>query len=651
MFKIELDIGGWADYTEYITGTESIASVIAREEGEFSNKVLREKIDVGTLVFIDNLHTLVCKLINNDRCKAIPIRIYIYCNARYKIIFEGEIRSSDIKIRPYYPQCEVSAVYDNGYSSKIDAAKNHKVFLNSIKSRNSTPISVTPKSLLFMDVLGIYNQSRKVWDILDVIKFIVNYATDNKVSVSSSYLTANKYYITTVGQLLNLYPFINVGYEFPEVSIDNIFSELFKALAITTKYDIKTATLHIEKEEIFYSNVIVAELPIDISDTIDVETSKDYETITLGSDTYIEIATNDRIDDYPDSGILSFKREEINSCGSCNNRDSSLDLVNQWIIDTDFIKTCIVSPIGIEAEDFNKIVLIHGDSTQAINDSGFYNIAINNKNKALSHLKYLPYCFTKYYDADGNFKAVNSLELVPENPSAGLGSHLWNPWASGIYGQLYDFDKEIYDEPPQGYDNFTGIFNNNSGTILQKKFSFESVLKRRTGKKSNNKECKARVDIFWMDNTFTAIKGQYTNFITISKNDDGWKTLTAATPCIDLLPGDNVMCQLVFYYSGIGDFRIKLMQERTIFQSYSCGDMSTGMVIVYDGSAYNTYSINNKGVLDLSDYEKIKEDITNMVSINGTPYWISEMRYNYTNGNYNFKGIGNSINCCYNHDK
>lgn len=44
MYKIYFDIDGWNEYTDYVVGIEDINVAIVRENGEFGNKVLREKV-------------------------------------------------------------------------------------------------------------------------------------------------------------------------------------------------------------------------------------------------------------------------------------------------------------------------------------------------------------------------------------------------------------------------------------------------------------------------------------------------------------------------------------------------------------------------------------------------------------------------------
>lgn len=649
MYKIYLDIDGWNEYTDYAVGIEDINVAIVRENGEFGNKVLREKVDVSSLKFVDILYTKLCSIISNDRCREIGIRIFNHCNRNDTKIYDGIIRVNDLKIKPYTSTIEISSIYDNGYSSRIDAAKNQKIYLNATKTRNGDNLSITPSSLLFLDASNAYTQSRVVWDVLYVLKFLVAYATDNKCGVVSQYLTSNNLYITTVGQLLQLSPFGNVGNEFPEVSIENVLSELYKALRLTTQYDSVANVLIVEQEEYFYDNTIAHELPIDIADTIEIDTSKDYEAIGIGSDTYIDIATIDRIDDYADSGLNSFKNEEINACGACNNRDSKLDLVNQYIIDTDYVKTCIISPIGIESEDFSKIVLINGNATQAITTNNYYNIAINNYNKAITHLQYLPTCFTKYYKANGDFKAYNDLQYIHTNTGMGVGYHQVNPFAAAIYGQVDIMTHEVYDEAPSGYDNSLCIFNNNSGSVLSKIFNFETLIKRNIGKKKNKEVLTVRVDIFWVDNTFTLIKGQYRRHIIIPKKNDAWHKLSIETPCIDMLAGDNIYIRVLFYYMGINDLEVIFEKEKTIFQSKDCGGDATGIVSIGDSTLYTSFIINNKGSITNDIYSDMRDNPKAMIDINGIGYHILEFKYNYHSGNYTFRGISKDVNCCYNY--
>ena len=43
-----------------------------------------------------------------------------------------EIRVNDIIFKPYIGIADISSLYDNGYSARIDSAKNQKVLINAM---------------------------------------------------------------------------------------------------------------------------------------------------------------------------------------------------------------------------------------------------------------------------------------------------------------------------------------------------------------------------------------------------------------------------------------------------------------------------------------------------------------------------------------
>jgi hypothetical protein len=185
--------------------------------------------------------------------------------------------------------------------------------------------------------------------------------------------------------------------------------------------------------------------------------------------------------------------------------------------------------------------------------------------------------------------------------------------------------------------------------VLSKIFNFETLIKRNIGKKKNKEVLTVRVDIFWVDNTFTLIKGQYRRHIIIPKKNDAWHKLSIETPCIDMLAGDNIYIRVLFYYMGINDLEVIFEKEKTIFQSKDCGGDATGIVSIGDSTLYNSFIISNKGVITNDIYSAMRDNPKAMIDINGIGYHILEFKYNYHNGNYTFIGISKDVNCCYNY--
>ena len=654
MYRLYIDINGvMTEITNDVIGLKDIRDIIVREDDIFGNKVLRNKIDIGSLNIYGNTYKYICVLIGNNPCATISSKIY-YDNT---LIYEGEVRVSDVAINPYKGIATIKNMYDDGYSSRIDAAKNHKIYLSATKSKNSKAISISSVTTVFIQdyTNNTYNQSRKTWDVLDVLKFLVSYATDNDVKVKSDYLTSNKSIITTVGQLVQLSPFGQVSNEYPEVSLSLLLDQLYRIKNIKTSYTEigNVKYLVVEPSEYFFENVVIAELPININDEIVVNNENKYENIKVGSNTYIELNTIDRVDAYGDSGIKSYRPTEVNNCNNCNNRDSVLDLTTDFIVDTDYIETCISSPIGIEYSDMNKIVFVDVDSsynalTYPNGANYYYNDNNKNDNILYRHLDNIPTCFTKFFAENGNFKATNDYLIDYTQGNMGLGSHYYNPFSASLQGQIDQITFELYDEVPNNYDNSTCIWQNLSGTTIRKKFRFTTSV-RRAGTQGNtvDSSVNVKISIHHYDSTFTTNKGIYINNINIPKKNNAIHSGVIETPCINIAPADRVYCKIEFTYSGRGAFRIVMPANNTIFECYDCDGESVGSIIETNASNAKNYKITNTGSIDCNIFNIIKNNMSKMLRIEGIDSHIIEMAYNYESKQYTYIGLTNDIKCCY----
>jgi hypothetical protein len=656
MYSIKLDIGaGFKVIDNDIDGHNGITMSIIRENDEFGNRVLRERIDIGKLIISGDTYKTLTAL---PPCSSVKIQIWDVCSNKTSLISDGVIFVKDLIIRPYYGIAEIQNVYDSGYSSAIDLNKNKKILLNATRSNNNSAIGINSTTLLLLNALnGTPTVSRVVWDVLDVIKLLVQYGTDATATVVSNFFTSNKYYITTVARLCNISPFPNKDEEFPELSLQDIMQELFKSLTITSRYVSGTMkVLYVEPNDSFFLNTLSTNLERSKGDTFTYNVRNNYETISIGSSTYIERQTLDRIDDYADSGLHSFRDVEVNGCGTCNIRDSSLNLINDWIIDSDYIHTCILSPIGIEEDDYNKIVLIHGDGVNAIttiNGANFsYNEEINNNNKILRHIKYVPTCFNKYYGENGNFKANNGSAIIYDIPNQGLGQHTINLWSATLLGQVDQIEQVIYNETPINYDGNLGIWTNNTGSIVNKVFTLSTliILDRKSpfGGLIVNGEVTITTEIRHTDNTFAIIKNSKVvsktisipkpfNPASIEVNTDNWQ----------LDPADKVFVFILLKYKGRGKIHIEFPLEQTVFMSKDPSGYINGNIFIGGGENNNSYIINNSGVVKSNIFEDARNNPMGLVSVGGINAFINEFRYNYNTGEYTFVGETTEINTCY----
>jgi len=284
-------------------------------------------------------------------------------------------------------ECETQ-IKDTSWSSLLVDRASIDLGLKANKSYDcSTTIApLSSISLQFFDNLGAtISPYRKAYNVLDVLQYIVNYLTNNSITVVSNYLTTNQFAIIYGAELGNV---ISISRDFM-VSFELVFTNLRKLLSLYIKVD--GNTLYIGPEnDLFGSGTAldITEFPFDTIREVDLArmiTQVRIGDTVVPSDSYV---SNKPI-------FRNLWNEAIfGNCTCSFDTNNELDLSPSFIINSDNIFDCIDN-----GTNKDKIFLIELDIDsnparffQIGSPARWYNDAFRNENVLARWDNYLINC-------------------------------------------------------------------------------------------------------------------------------------------------------------------------------------------------------------------------------------------------------------------
>ena len=405
---------------------DKLALAIIRESG-FNNTEQIFRDDITTqLQFTGDGFKYISEQRKLNYCKGISCIIDAVCENNVYTIFDGIIKQTKVELAISKCICKVTNIKDDSFSAYIRDYMNVEVDLSNIRTQNCYDISInyffinTPTTPNTYSITNI-----KAFDVLEVLKYLVHYFTDNKVSVVSDYLTTNKYAITTGYAMHNDTYFSN--FIFPKVSLDTLYSELRKKLSLymSIEYlDNGDAYLRIEPESYFYSDEIlfsIDELPLESVEKIDE--SRLYNSIIVGSTINKLLNDEDPLATMPEKMLVGWLKETKTNCGACSGEKfNDLDLNSNFIIDGNLAHESMNQYIGVDYEHDGEIFLLNyyftGFNYKLVgNNTSIYNIGLNNINTLLRWVGIASACI-KTNDEDKYAFYIDDLE-----PEEGLSNN------------------------------------------------------------------------------------------------------------------------------------------------------------------------------------------------------------------------------------
>lgn len=295
-----------------------------------------------SLEFIGDEYALLDSIYQESYDSQSTFQVYEKSSNSEDLIFTSFIKTSNITFDLVRKIAIVEiddVVYQafifNNYSVEVgcgtDVSKNGES-IDGIESLDFRPFDPTTGDF--------YNDSRRAYDVNDVFQMVVDYISDGNVGFESSWYddlpNGERYCIVTGIELRNA-----TGRTAPIVSLESIFNELWKKynLYLIVENPITNPVIRLEEESYLYgeSNIEIINIA-NLNRSIDFE--RLYSTINIGSNTFIQERSLEFL--FPYFRLFSFVNETFNISGVVN-VDNALDLVSDFIIDTNVIQDVLVN--------------------------------------------------------------------------------------------------------------------------------------------------------------------------------------------------------------------------------------------------------------------------------------------------------------------
>jgi len=590
-------------HIEDISG--EVSATIIREDG-FANseQILREKTDSQLTAYLCGYDFLAQKR-KEDYCRDLPLRIEL----NNKELFRGTIRQNDLKVQVTKGIIKVDNIKDESFSNMIAQFKDFEVPLNSTMTRSGEPINAIP---ILRPLMLIVLRSYLVLNVLDVIRYLVDFITDNEVEVISRYLSNANIFISTGYAMRHAKG--TAEQMFPTLSLSQVLEEVRKA---TSLYGVMTEvagkpTLILEKEEdTFGSDVLINidTLPFGLEESFD--DNQIFNSIQLGGNRKIE-QSSERLE--------NFNNIEVFSCGCNGFKDNVLNLRFNFIVDNDTIIRQLDSANYNDDEVWNDDIFMFELDWLGIynNNQRFKNINILNEwlGSGIN-------CFTKDMLAKYGFLAINR-----------------DDFSSYQLGFLY--------------------FKNPIESILDRQnslhnwiYAIDGMPMIMTPTQDGTTYFKCQEAGNYTFNSKVSVKGLSAGTYDASTNTILLKLMKASsisnavagiileTLTENLIDGYEIVVGEDFQLEIQGSFNLAVndvviaMYEITrdptcyiTYQEFSVVRDSLTVLTSENSDHYKPFLAKFKYDLCFEDYEKIRKNKTGIIRINGVDTWIKEVKFN-----------------------
>lgn len=498
LFRVTLDGNVLSDEPE---GLMDVVSELKRDKA-IKGQVLLVDLTLKFKGGTDGYNILKPLIDCQGFCAFSEITIEESCNndTTFATIFEGLIFYTEVKehLFPCILECQLT---DNSYFAKIDNNKNIEAFVNVGRSKNDEPIITEILTVAFFDVAtGNYTNPVNVWAVWYCFRFIIDYMTDGEMDFASDYFYGNllsgdgRFMTITTGEQIRLGSGGNPT-KAPFISFQKLFEEVNKKIRIAFSIETDSVTgrktMRIEPENYFFNTGTSTTLNNVKGIVKSVNTAELYSRLKIGSSETIEYVAG--ATDFPtDINFAGFKEESYTMTGKCN-IDNTLDLVSDWIIDSNVIQDVFSNGnTGYDddiffvmadyiTDPFNQVAI----QTDVFDTGGaplFYNDFLRNANVAQRWLGGIPNTIALYLGPAGN-NEFQASKLTTQSDDIITTSPAFEPIAfeddftapNSDAGSNYSVITSEYSVPATGYFTFftllQGVYtfndtdNNFGGTI------------------------------------------------------------------------------------------------------------------------------------------------------------------------------------------
>ena len=591
-------------YIEDISG--EVSATIIREDG-FSNseQILREKTDSQLTAYLCGYDFLAQKR-KEDYCRDLPLRIEL--NDRE--LFRGTIRQNDFKVQVTKGIIKVDNIKDESFSNMIAQFKDVEVPLNSTMTRSGKPI----KGLMNITPTIIALPAYLTFNVFDVIRYLVEFITDNEVGVVSPYLSTANMFISTGYAMRHANGLAEQM--FPTVSLGTLLEEVRKATSIYGVMEMQgdKPILRLEKEvDTFGSEVLINidTLPLGLDESFD--DNQIYNSIQLGGNRKIEQSSE---------MLENFNNIEVFSCGCNGFKDNVLNLRFNFVVDNDTIAMQSDSANYNDDEVWNDEIFMF----ELTKIGNIYTYFTNNRFKNINILKeWLGSginCFTKDMLAKYGFLAINRDDfgswedgfLYFKNPIESILDR-----QNSLHNWIYAIDGMPIMTPSQ--DGTTYFKCQEAGNYTFNSKVSVKGLSAGTYDASTNTILLKLMKASSISNAVAGIILE-----TLTENlIDGYEIVVGEDFQLEIQGSFNL---------GVNDVVIAMYSITRnptcyiTYQEFSLVRDSVTVLTSEDSDHYKPFLAKFKYDLCFEDYEKMRKNKTGIIRINGVDTWIKEVKFN-----------------------
>ncbi len=378
----------------------------------------------------DGYEYLYDKLLDSF-CNVVQLSVLDNCaGGDYIEILKGSIFVSDCTFNEKNCLC-TCRIEDNSFFKSIN--NNKSIQFSPFTDRTKNGEILATATTYNLDVYSVVNPATlmrgncQAVTVFEAFRSIIAFMSDNTITFTSSTFDVG-------GEWEGLC--ITSGYQlrtaqnnpFPQFTFEELYNEIRSRIPIGIKVNdpYGTPSIQIESAEYFYG-ASVADYFTDIYEiNTTVDQDKLYAVIKVGSTTVDDTLV------YPfpeDIALFGFKQESFFISGECN-IDTTLELVNDWILSSNIIQKAVAADQTYDTDLF----LI--DSTLTDSSNGrttntdflavgtyFYNERLTNKDTITRYEGFVPNNVANYLDVSGAglFKAylpaniTHTATVVPDN--------------------------------------------------------------------------------------------------------------------------------------------------------------------------------------------------------------------------------------------
>lgn len=615
LFRFTLDGTLLTDEPE---GWDKIISELRRDK-EVRGQLLLMDLTLAFRGNTDGYDILKPKYDCEGFCSFSTLQIEQFCDNTWTEIYDGILFYTLIKeyLSPCILECKLK---DNSFAAKIDNNKNIEAYVNVGRSKNDEAITAAASDLISMFEVtdGSYTHKITAYPVSECFRFIIEYMTDGEMGFTSDYFTTGEgkdIYLTT-GQIMREYD----GNEsiYPFISFQKLFDELHKKINLGFSIEdvAGVKTMRVEDYTYFYQQTSALTLSNVRGIVKSANTSELYSKLEIGASETLDYVAGGT--DFP-TGInfVGWNKESYTITGKCN-IDNTLNLVSDWIIDSNIIQAVYS---GGETDYDEDIFLIMADSVtlQAIQYDVFstltpifYNGFFRNSEVATRWFGNIPNSIALYLGSgDDEFQASSTSDVA--------------------IGSICSTDAPFQDDfNPPNFDT-NGNYNNVTYgyTVPTTGFySFQVIASVYFAEQSQ----------VMQQNVFVKL---YVNAVLHTTDGfgipHGYSTNTVTFNSVYLQGGDVVTVRIsdVFCLPNLPPYYTLSLLTGSIFKCFNT--INGGNVFqYYDPEDFKAYQYEFDYPISFADFQTIIADPLKQITVddgnNEIIAWIDNMKYNHKTG-------------------